>query len=1074
MTSLLRNISGNGNAAVMRRVLTWIHAGKTPSFATIPAALNTPVGYRGDALMKSVSTPFRSFSLSTFGVLAIVLMVFATFVIGISTARAQEPGAGVGPLEAVFGTVVEIGENTLTIATDDAITVINVDDNTILRVDEDTVDLDAIAIGDALAATVSVLDNGSLLAHKILVRPDNNAARSFIHVVGVVTGVEDGTFTLTDVDGGTVTLDLPAGVAPPEIGDALTTVAKRDRVTDRLAAHALEKVEAIIDRLEAALERAEEAVARAGNETSQARLIDLKQRIEDNASRHLGLIDQVKTTAVDAVTSALDRKFDEAQRRYEGVADRTGVKRPVVEVKGVVREVTDGEIVIGLPNGGEIRISLDSDVATEDLDGDDTDVSQFVTGTDVVIKYRRTTGEGRAASSVKELEPKLSRQEEARINAESEREFSGIITSVQRPSADELVDAIAIVIIANENVGRKIVVRVTRTTEIKVNDQGAGVDGLSPGMFAKVELLSGLVASEIKAHDVRAEEQEIRGVVRKVDPLSGVIAIITGDRERGLIELHVDDFTLIEKDGVHASLVDVVPGDLVRDESRFRIRDRVMTRLVLRSQTEFRISGVIAGVDRAESSVTVITDDGSTIRFNVSANTRIQGQHGEDFRLSEIMPGFRLVEARIETVTINGLTRHVATRMVVGVPELTTARGEVIRVVPASGNITIRTTNGHELALSLPDNGRFTIVKDGEQRDSLRGIESGDLVHSVTFQPLNNTIVKMEIVTQGGTAVRGTIVGVGAEGNRIKIETASGDSLELVANGDSDLRMNGEQIRSLGRLSEGDEVVYALFVRRSVGNVILRLEAISGRQISNTDVRPERDDRPSVEFRIKGVIVVIEGDTWLVGDTKFLVNRGTEFHGDTPVAGAVAAVVLVQEAREAPIAVRVGVDAPERREITPRAQQEPARETRRLTVTGLIEKIDGERWMVGGVEFTINRQTEIVGEPEIGARAGVVVFKLSDGGLVALQISVERTILRFSTTDEAKPTPDTDNPVGPDTPVDANKLNTSDRTDEPTTSDKPDDNRTGTVLFESYGSDSSTNDSTDTTKSGSVITDSVS
>jgi len=396
------------------------------------------------------------------------------------------------------------------------------------------------------------------------------------------------------------------------------------------------------------------------------------------------------------------------------------------------------------------------------------------------------------------------------------------------------------------------------------------------------------------------------------------------------------------------------------------------------------------------------------------------------------------------------VTRHVAIGIVVGVPELTTFRGEVIRIAPTIGTIFIRTTNGDELALSLPDNDRFTIIKDGEQRDSLRCIVSGDIVHSVTFQPLNNIIVKMEIVTQGGTAVRGTIIGVGDEGNWIKIETASGDALELTANDDSDLRLNGEQISFLRHLSEGDVVVYALFVRRPVGNVIIHLEAITHRPILDTDVRSVSDDRPSVEFRIKGVIVVIGGDTWLVGDT--------------PVVGAVAAVLLVQEAREAPIAVRVEVDAPERREVTTTASQEPTTKTRRLTCTGLIERIYGERWLVGGVEFTINRQTEIIGEPEIGARAGVVVFKLSDGGQVALQISVKRTILRFPATDDSKP----DEPIEPDSSDDADKLDSSDKTDEATGSDSTDDGRTGADSSDSSGSlDSTTGSDGKSDSSGS-------
>ncbi|MCH8817296.1 MAG: hypothetical protein IIC92_06155 [Chloroflexi bacterium] len=941
------------------------------------------------------------------GVLVIALVVLAASLVGARAVDAQEPGAPQGPREAIFGTVVEIGEGSITVATDDAISVLVIDDNTTLRINGDIVDLDAIAIGDALAGTVLVLDDGSLAARLILIRPAD-AARSFIHIVGVVTSVENGEVTLIDRDGATVTVALPPGEAAPEIGDALTTVAKRDRVTDRLAAHALEKVEAIVDRLEKALERAEEAFRNSANDTAQAKLDDLKQRIKLNTSRHLGLVDQVKATALSGAADALDRKFAAVQRHYEDVADRTGIARPVVEARGVVREVSAGAIVIVLPNGAEIRISLDRDAVTENIEGDVTDVSEFVIGTDVIVEYLPTSGGNRSASFVRERKPELSRQEEARINLESEREFAGMITSVQRPSEGELTDAIAIVIIANPGTGQKVVVRVTRATEIKVNEQESGIDGLSPGQFVEVELLSELVASEIKAYDVRpdARDEELRigGVVRRIDHVMGVLEIVTRDTDGGLVELRVNGSTVIVMDGEEVTLFDVGPGDLVLDATRFRARDHVLIRLVLRSQKEFRISGVFAGVNQLESVFTVITGGGDTVTFNALPDTRVDGPHGENLRLADIAPGFRLIEGRIRTVTFNGINQHVATRLVVSAPELVTARGEVLRVGATAGNLVILLTNGREVLLSLPANGRFTIIKDGERLDGLRGIERGDLVHSVAYQPLGNTIVKLEILTPGGTAVRGIIVGVDPGSNRIKIEMATGKELELIATDASELRLDGERIRSLSRLEEGDVVVNALYVARIAGNVILRLDAISGRPATEIRGRPDVVDRPDVEIRVKGIIRAINGDTWLVAETRFIVNAETEFEGDTPVQGAVASVLLVRGDHDLPLAVEVEVEAPDRRDAARTAPAgAPTPGISRITLSGLIEEIDGGEWTVGGHKFTVNRQTEVIGEPEIGARAGVVVVKIASGELIALQISVERIKSRFPASSDSAP-----------------------------------------------------------------------
>ena len=999
MTSQMRTNRRNG--AVTRQVLAWSQTDKSSAHATTRTGLATLSGRRGEASMQPASTPSRYLMPGTFGVLALILMAIVVSAIGARDIQAQEPQLA-NSVEAVFGTVVEVGEDTLTIATDDEINVIVITGDTTLRVDESFVDLGTVAVGDELAATVSTGADGSLTALKVLIRP-SDAARSFIHVVGVVTAVEDGEITLTDGEGGTVTVDLPVGEVAPEIGEAVTTVAKRDRVTDRLAAQALEKAEAIVERLEAALTRAEEAIARTDNETTQAKLEDLKQRIQDNASRHLGLVDQVKATAISDVTAALDRKFEEAQRRYEDVSDRTGVDRPVVEAKGVVKTVTTDEIIIGLPNGGEIRISLDAASTSEDVDGQNTDVSAFVAGTDVVVEYNPTTGDDRTANTVKERHSELSQQEEDRIDAESEREFAGTITSVQRPSGDELSDAIAIVIIANEKSGNKVVARVTPGTEIKINGESARIDDLESGMLAEVELLSGFVASEIKARATNTEEQDIRGVVRKIDHSSGAIVIAAGNGQP--TELRIDQASETIKNGNSVTLREIGPNDLVLDASRFRASDHTVVRLVLRSQEDIRVTGLIAGLDPSTSTVTVITDEGTSVQFGVNNDTKIDGPNGSKLRFAEITSGFRLVEGRITTKTVEGVTRHLATKLVVTPPELVTVRGEVLRVNPATGKLEISSSNGRDISVSLPEDGRFTIVKDGEQLDSLRAVVAGDLVHSATIQPASNTIIKLELLTPGGTAVRGTVRGVDSDEGRIKLEIASGESLELIADHNSQLQLDGHHISSLDRLEEGDVVVNALFLRRSSGNVVIHLEAVSAKPQENENSRSDQDERPNVEIRIKGVIAVIEGEIWLINDTKFLVGRETELEGDAPVVGAVASAILTHGDQDIPIALSVEIEAPKTRKDAPSPPRDSASEPRKVTFSGLVEAIGGDHWSVDGHMFTINRQTEVIGEPEVGARAGVVAIEISSGEFVAVQISVERTSSRFSKSVDVKPTP---------------------------------------------------------------------
>ena len=99
------------------------------------------------------------------------------------------------------------------------------------------------------------------------------------------------------------------------------------------------------------------------------------------------------------------------------------------------------------------------------------------------------------------------------------------------------------------------------------------------------------------------------------------------------------------------------------------------------------------------------------------------------------------------------------------------------------------------------------------------------------------------------------------------------------------------------------------------------------------------------------------------------------------------------------------IEAPKTRKDAPSPPRDSASEPCKVTFSGLVEAIGGDHWSVDGHMFTINRQTEVIGEPEVGARAGVVAIEISSGEFVAVQISVERTSSRFSKSVDVKPTP---------------------------------------------------------------------
>ena len=115
---------------------------------------------------------------------------------------AAEGGGQLG----LFGTVVAIVARTIVL--DSGNTVATDEDTRFLVPGVDDANLGHISINDRLAIVAAELGDGSLLALDIMSTPEEPVNTD--HVLGVVTGSEDGFVTLADEQGNTLTLELPS------------------------------------------------------------------------------------------------------------------------------------------------------------------------------------------------------------------------------------------------------------------------------------------------------------------------------------------------------------------------------------------------------------------------------------------------------------------------------------------------------------------------------------------------------------------------------------------------------------------------------------------------------------------------------------------------------------------------------------------------------------------------------------------------------------------------------------------------------------------------------------------------
>lgn len=922
---------------------------------------------------------------------------------------ARSVSAAAGDIAAVFGSVLAVDAQVISLATDAAVVKMRVDSETGVRIGDVEGSVTDIEIGDRVAATAVEGSGGVLLAKNILVRPKTGV--QIKHVVGVVVGRDTGRATVLDRDGNTVTFDLPAGARVPDVGEAITAVTRRDTATGRIEAKATERAEETVQRIEDHLDALRDRL-----EVESIRKAEqLRQLLQEETQRHLGALAEIagkissdSDKLAAAVRDDARAKLEEAREKYIETARKRGLEIGNVQVEGSIVAVSEGSFTLNLRGGGQAVFLVNSGTRVV-ADGVETDASGIVAGAAAVVEFESELDAARpVALRVKVSAPKLSADAAANLKISAVSLVDGVITRVDSPSG--LDNVIAIVIVVSDESGPAVAIKSVAATRITLNGKKADVQDLKAGLRASVSFDQNLQASAIRAYAQDANQRAIEGVLRKIDFTNRVVAIAPPKGD--IVVVSVDDDAQIEKDGnVEATFELLEVNDFVLAGSRFDRTTGEVVRLIVRSPN-FQAEGVISGVSREDRVVTIRPREGDSFKLLVTGESEIVARAGGAIGLASLAAG-QQVQVAWRVDVVGGATRNTLVRMMVFQSEIESIQGKVVRVDPDAGVLVIEAAGGRNVELRLPDAGqKVELSKNGHQIDSLRPILPGDEVHKAVYAPPRNLIRSLVVLSPSAVQTRGQLKSVDASAGLLELAVSNEKTLKLAITSDSVLTFKGERVqfeRLAGHKQIALVVLYIVSARPGIDGVILAAEAVLLGQTDVDTAKPTPAPQ-RVEVTAVGTIRAIEGSVWVINDTKFVVVEGRTRIGGTPAVGALAKAALVGERGGTLTAVEIQVgEAPARPDPQLRPTATATGGTGNVgqpavvTFTGVIQELDQRVWVVLNQKFLLTADSIVHGTPKAGATVKMAVRRANDGTLTVVEARIAE-IQVLPVTDREPPT----------------------------------------------------------------------
>ena len=554
-------------------------------------------------------------------------------------------------------------------------------------------------------------------------------------------------------------------------------------------------------------------------------------------------------------------------------------------------------------------------------------------GSELDVQYSIEDGL-RSAVSVSVRLPRLFDELEAVINNEAHRAFHGVITLVEID--DSLEDAIGVIIAANERLGIKGAAKVTDETEVTLDGETSDISSLATG----------------QAVDIQFESSDLSS-------LSGIT-------------------------------------DLGVTLRALAIRARTST-----PADEEHISGIVESIDVEGPTITIRPIDGSPVELKLSEGVPAI-RNGLPVQLADISEGDLVIDAtRFDPVS--GLL----TRLVTVARTNVNFAGTITGIGQEPARLLVTGENGRSINVLITAD--TVLVLDGRrvEFDELEtGLRVSNGVYSVTGGNGAYYNVAVIVPTESPKVGRATgiITAVNASTGTLSVLSGKSNETRLLRLRlpeipvTGTLQKDGLPIESLANIERGDRVDIVVYVIES--GLIKDLSVVSDNFIRSRGTLLEvSSDRRFV------VVELASGDAFdlWIGPESVVHLNGRQVESFSAVADLLATagasdgdvVSLIPEV----MFIRDSLDSNLGHVISIRIQIKMDRSgdesgdvdgsVVEVTISGVIEAIDGQTWAIDGHVFFVDRNTEFLGEdPEVGLVAKAALISRPGRMLVAQAVSV--------------------------------------------------------------------------------------
>ena len=890
---------------------------------------------------------------------AVVFALIAVLLaLGGSPARAD---SGSASIEAVFGTAVEVRPpDAIVVASNSGLVTLTFDSDSELKIDSNIAAVADVVEGDRVVSTARRNTDGDLVALKTIVRVANSQPVTK-HVVGIVTDSSDDELSVQARNGDVVLVVIPAGIEVPQVGDGITLVARLDRSSGVMTAIGFELTSKTVERLEDARDRA-------ADQAEAARLsriaIDARSKVLstlDGAARALQRIiksenvDQATLDQATAQVNEIQRRFNELKRIYDQAARDRNEELPVLAISGALVEEISATSFTIVPRGeqdadpfsvifsfdpGETTVVLPpalQKLVTGDAESPQllADVAHLIDpGSELDVKYS-IDDDTRLAVSVIVRTPRLYEELEAVLDSEAHRAFHGVITLVEID--DSLEDALGIVIAANDQRDIKVAAKVTDETEVTLNGEAADISSLATG----------------QAVDIQFESANV------------------------------------------GSLADITASGATLRALAIRARSSAPSE-------EDHISGIVESVDTDDRAITIRPTDGSPIRLIVGDDVPLI-RNGQRVQIGDISEGDLVVDA-----TRTDPDSDLLTRLVVVSGTNVKFKGTVTGIGRELARLLVTGENGRAVNVLVTD--ETWVILDSRRvpfDDLTTGLSVVNGVYSVAGRDgaFYNvaSVVSVESPKVGRAA--GVIINVDVVSGTLSILSGKSTETRLLELrlpeyplGDN-MQKDGLPIRSLLDVERGDRVDIVLYVIGS--GKIEKLSVVSDNFVRSRGTL--LGVSPNLRFLQVELVSGEVFDLWVgpgstlkqngrtvesLADVAALLERART--ADPDAAALVPSVLFIRDSVDSMLGVIISIQIQVKLE-SEQADTSPERADTvvELKVSGVIEAIRGQTWVVDGHVFRVDDRTELYGEvPEVGLVAQAALVSRAGGMFVAQVISV--------------------------------------------------------------------------------------